>query len=137
LKLREYLDRGGFLMVDDFHGSIEWEIFMASLSRVFPDRPVIDIPPNDHIMHILYELDEKVQVPGIVMFYSGQTYEQDGVEPKWRAILDDKNRIMVAICHNMDLGDSWEHADMPEYPEKYTSLGYRIGINYIIYSMTH
>ena len=136
-KLREYLLRGGFLMVDDFHGSIEWEIFMASLSRVFPDRPVIDIPPNDHIMHILYELDEKVQVPGIVMFYSGQTYEQDGVEPKWRAILDDKNRIMVAICHNMDLGDSWEHADMPEYPEKYTSLGYRIGINYIIYSMTH
>ncbi len=136
-RLREYLLRGGFLMVDDFHGSIEWEIFMATLSRVFPDRPVVDIPQGEGILHVLYDVDERVQVPGIVMFYTGRTYEQDGVEPRWRAVMDDKNRIMVAICHNMDLGDSWEHADMPRYPEKYTSLGYRIGINYIIYSMTH
>lgn len=136
-KLREYLLRGGFLMVDDFHGSIEWEIFMASLSRVFPDRAVVDIENKDQIFHVLYDLDERVQVPGIVMFYTGRTYEQDGVDPKWRAVYDDKGRIMVAICHNMDLGDSWEHADMPRYPEQYTSLGYRIGINYIIYSMTH
>ncbi len=136
-KLREYLLRGGFLMVDDFHGSIEWEIFLASMSRVFPDRPVVDLQPKDHIFHVLYDIDQKVQVPGIVMFYTGRTYEQDGVEPRWRGVLDDKGRVMVAICHNMDLGDSWEHADMPRYPEEYTSLGYRIGINYILYAMTH
>jgi hypothetical protein len=136
-KLREYLLRGGFLMVDDFHGSIEWEIFMASLSRVFPDREVIDLDSKNPIFHVLYDIDQRVQVPGIVMFYTGRTYEQDGVEPGWRGVLDDKGRVMVAICHNMDLGDSWEHADMPRYPEQYTSLGYRIGINYIIYSMTH
>lgn len=136
-KLREYLLRGGFLMVDDFHGSIEWEIFMASLSRVFPDRSVVDLDSKDPIFHVLYDIDQRVQVPGIVMFYTGRTYEQDGVEPRWRAVFDDKGRAMVAICHNMDLGDSWEHADMPRYPEEYTSLGYRIGINYIIYSMTH
>jgi len=136
-KLREYLTRGGFLMVDDFHGSIEWEVFTASLSRVFPDRPVIDLDSKDQIFHSLYDIDQKVQVPGIVMFYTGQTFEQDGVEPRWRGIVDDKGRVMVGICHNMDLGDSWEHADMARYPEQYTSLGYRIGINYIIYSMTH
>jgi len=136
-KLREYLLRGGFLMVDDFHGSIEWEIFLNSLSRVFPDREVIDLDDKNPIFHVLYDLDQRVQVPGIVMFYTGRTYEQDGYDPHWRGVVDDKGRIMVAICHNMDLGDSWEHADMPRYPEQYTSLGYRIGINYIIYAMTH
>ncbi|MCX6593318.1 MAG: DUF4159 domain-containing protein [Acidobacteria bacterium] len=136
-KLREYLLRGGFLMVDDFHGSFEWEVFLASLSRVFPDRPVFDLDSKDHIFHVLYDIDQKVQVPGMVMFYTGRTYEQDGVDPKWAGVVDDKGRVMVGICHNMDLGDSWEHADLPRYPEKYTSLGYRIGINYIIYSMTH
>lgn len=136
-KLREYLLRGGFLMVDDFHGSIEWEIFMSSLRRVFPDRQVEDLDDKDPIFHVMYDLDKRVQVPGIVMFYTGRTYEQDGIVPNWRAVKDDKGRVMVAICHNMDLGDSWEHADMPSYPEQFTSLGYRIGINYIIYSMTH
>ena len=63
--------------------------------------------------------------------------EQDGVKEKWGGIYDDKGRIVVAICHNMDLGDAWEHADLPQYPERYTSMAYRIGLNYIIYSMTH
>jgi len=136
-KLREYLLRGGFLMVDDFHGTYEWDVFMASMSRVFPDRPVVDIENQDAIFHVLYDLDERVQVPGLAALYNGVTYEQDGIVPRWRAIYDDKGRIMVAICHNMDLGDAWEWADDPSYPEKYASLAYRIGINYIIYSMTH
>lgn len=136
-RLREYLLRGGFLMVDDFHGTIEYEIFMRSLSRVFPDRPVVDIPNKDPIMHILFDLDDKIQIPGIVMFYTGKVFEQDGIKEKWGGVYDDKGRIMVAVCHNMDLGDAWEHADMPEYPERYTSMAYRIGLNYIIYSMTH
>ena len=76
-------------------------------------------------------------IPGIVMFYTGQTYEQDGVEAKWRGVFDDNGRLMVGICHNMDIGDAWEHADMPRYPEHYASLAYRIGINYIMYAMTH
>ncbi|MBM3725545.1 MAG: DUF4159 domain-containing protein [Acidobacteria bacterium] len=136
-KLRDYLLRGGFLLVDDFHGSIEWEIFMSSMARVFPEHPVEDIDNKDHILNVLYDLKDRFQVPGIVMFYTGRTYEQDGVEPRWRAIRDDKGRIVVAICHNMDLGDAWEHADHPRYPEKYSGLAYRTAINYIIYSMTH
>ena len=136
-RLRDYLLRGGFLMVDDFHGTFEWDVFMASMNRVFPDRQVVDIPDKDAVFHVLYDLDERFQVPGIQMFRSRRTYEQDGYEPEWKGIYDDRNRLVVAICHNMDLGDAWEWADHPRYPERYASLAYRIAINYIIYSMTH
>jgi hypothetical protein len=63
--------------------------------------------------------------------------ERGGIEPHFRAILDDKGRVIVGIFFNMDLGDAWEWADLPEYPEKYASMAFRLGINYIIYSMTH
>jgi hypothetical protein len=136
-RLRDYLLRGGFLMTDDYHGSWEWEVFMESMGRVFPDRPVVEIEDKDAIFHVLYDLDERVQVPGIQMFYSGRPYEKDGVVPHWRGIYDDKNRLMVAMCFNQDNGDAWEWADHPRYPEKYASQAYRIGINFIIYAMTH
>ncbi len=136
-KLRDYLLRGGFFMCDDFHGTREWAIFMASMERVFPDRPIVDIDNDDPIFHTVFDLDERYQVPGAMVIRTGRTYERDGYEPRWRGIYDDKGRLMVAICHNMDLGDSWEHADNPLYPEKYSALGFRIGVNYVIYSMTH
>lgn len=136
-RLREYLNRGGFLMVDDFHGSREWASFEYGLRQVFPDRAIVDIANEDELFHVLYELDERFQVPGLQYVRSGRTYEQDGVTPRWRAVYDDEGRIVVAICHNMDLGDAWEWADEPRYPEPYTALAYRIGINYILYAMTH
>ncbi len=136
-KIRQYLLRGGFLMVDDFHGTQEWEVFMASMSRIFPDRPIVDLPDNDPIFHVIYDVGHRFQVPGLQYLRSGRTYEKDGYDPEWKGIYDDHHRVMVAICHNMDLGDSWEWADLPQYPEKFTSLGYRVGINYIIYAMTH
>ncbi len=136
-KMREYLLKGGFMMTDDFHGTFEWAVFYEGMQKVFPDRPVVDIENKDQIFHVLYDLDERFQVAGIQMFYTGRIPENDGVEAKWRAILDDKGRIMVAICHNMDLGDAWEWADHPRYPENFASLAYRVGVNYIIYSMTH
>lgn len=136
-KLREYLLRGGFLMTDDFHGTEEWEVFMASMSRVFPDRPVVEIESSDPSFHVLYDLDERVQVPGIQYWYTGRPWEKDGVEPHWRGIYDDKGRLMVAICFNQDNGDAWEWADHPNYPEKLASQAYRMAIDYIIYAMTH
>jgi hypothetical protein len=135
-KLREYLLRGGFLMVDDFHGTNEWAGFMESLKRVFPDRPVLDIPEGDAVFHVLYDLDQRIQIPGIAALMSGQTYERDGYEPKWRGVYDDEGRLMVAINHNMDLGDAWEHADDPRYPEPMTRLAYQFAVNYAIYAMT-
>jgi len=136
-RLREYLDRGGFLVVDDFHGSWEWSAFMASLERVFPDRPVVELPGDDPIFHVLYNLDNRFQVPGRQYIWSGSTYERDGVAPHWRGIYDDKGRVQVAILFNMDHGDAWEWADDPRYPEPFAALAYRIGINYVIYAMTH
>ena len=80
----------------------------------------------------------KVQVPGAQYVRSGLTYERvDGFPAHWRGIYDDKGRLMVAICFNVDLGDSWEHADNPEYPQKFSALGLRIGVNYVAYAMTH
>jgi hypothetical protein len=136
-RLRTYLDRGGFLMVDDFHGTYQWDIFAASLRRVFPDREVVDIEDAHQIFHVLYDLSQRFQVPGRRYIRSGRTYEQDGYEARWRGVFDDRGRLQVAICHNMDLGDAWEWADDPQYPEPFASLAYRIGVNYIIYSMTH
>ena len=136
-RLREYLLRGGFLMVDDFHGTYEWAGFMESMTRVFPDRPIIDIPENDEVLHVLYDLDQRIQIPGIAALSYGVTYERDGVTPHWRGVYDDNDRLMVAINHNMDLGDAWEHADDPRYPEPMTALAYRFAVNYLIYAMTH
>lgn len=136
-RLRDYLLHGGFLMVDDFHGSTEWEIFVLSMTRVFPDRPIVEIENKDPIFHVLYDLNDRFQVPGAQWFVSRRTFEQDGVEARWRGIYDDKGRLMVAICHNMDLGDAWEWSDDPAYPEKWASLAYRIGVNYVIYALTH
>jgi len=137
-KLREYLLRGGFLMVDDFHGSYEWQVFMNSIRKVFPDREIVDLDNKDQIFHSIYDLDDRYQVPGASPWFGrGVTYEQDGFKATWRGIYDDHNRLMVAICHNMDLGDSWEHADNPQYPEKFSALGIRIATNYIVYAMTH
>jgi Domain of unknown function (DUF4159) len=135
--LREYLLRGGFFMCDDFHGSYEWAVFMESMKRVFPDRPVVEIENKDQIFHSLFDLDDRYQVPGAQFLYTGRAYEQDGYDAHWRGIYDDKGRLMAAMCFNMDLGDSWEWADEPQYPEKYSALGIRIGVNYVIYAMTH
>jgi hypothetical protein len=135
--LREYLLRGGFLMVDDFHGTREWADFMYSMLRVFPDRPVVEIPDGDEVLHVLYDLDQRIQIPGIVALRDGVTYERDGVTPHWRGIYDDQGRLMVAINFNMDLGDAWEHADDPFYPEPMTGLATRFAVNYVIYAMTH
>lgn len=136
-QLREYLLRGGFLMVDDFHGTQEWNTFMESMRKVFPDRPVVEIPDSDAIFHTVYDLGERFQVPGAQYFRSGRTYEYDGYQARWRGIYDDKGRVMVAICHNMDLGDAWEWSDDARYYEKWASLAYRIAVNYFIYDLTH
>jgi hypothetical protein len=103
---------------------------------------VEDLADDDEIYHTLYNIDEKFQIPSEVYVNTGRTYEcrgdgDCGYVPKWRAIRNDHGRIMVAICANMHLGDAWEWADSPEYPEKFSGLAFRIVLNYITYSMTH
>jgi hypothetical protein len=136
-KLRDFLLRGGFLMLDDFWGTEEWNRFAESMDRVFPNRPVVEVDDADSIFHTVYDLDDRYQVPGQWALRAGRMYRNDGAIPHWKGILDDKGRIMVAMSFNSDIGDSWEWADEPEYPEKYSALGIRIGVNYVVYAMTH
>ena len=135
--LREYLLRGGFFMADDFWGPAEWEIFMQSMRKVFPDRQVVELEDRDPIFHTVYDLDHRYQVASEGSVQRGRSWKCDGCTDHWRGIFDDRGRLMVAITFQSDVGDSWEWADAPYYPEHYAALGIRIGVNYVIYAMTH
>jgi hypothetical protein len=140
-RLREYTLRGGFLVVDDFWGVSEWEVFRESMERTFPGRPIVEISTSDPMMHVLYDIGEVVQIPGLRHLRRGPgggiVTNLEGTPPHWRAIYDDKGRMVVAINYNMDIGDAWEEADVPEYPAESTGLAYRFAINSILYAMTH
>jgi hypothetical protein len=133
--LREYLLRGGFFLADDFHGTEEWAEFETRIKYAFPDRPIVEIDDSDPIFHSVYDLDDRYQVPGAAHLRLG--YKNDGKGAHWRGIYDDKGRIMVAIAFNSDLGDAWEFADDPYYPERFSGLAIRVGVNYVVYAMTH
>ena len=135
-RMREYFERGGFFMVDDFHNEREWASFMAGLEKVIPNPKVVEIEKDDPIFHTVYDLSGRFRVPGLNVVH-GDQIERGGTFPHWRAVVDEKGRVLVAICFNQDLGDAWEWADLPEYPEKYASMAYRIGVNYVVYAMTH
>ncbi len=139
-RLREYLLRGGFLVVDDFHGQYEWQVFQSAMQRVFPDHTIVELPAGDPLLHILYDLDQRTQIPGrrhLRRAANGEIVAQLAGPPHWRGIYDESGRLLVAINFNMDMGDAWQHADDPIYPEPMTALAYRFGINYILYAMTH
>ena len=103
-----------------------------------PDtESIVEIQNDDPIFHTVFDLHDRFQVPGALYLEAHLTYEHEGRVPHWRGIYDDKGRLMAAMCFDMDLGDSWEHADNPKYPEKFSALGIRIGVNYIVYAMTH
>jgi Domain of unknown function (DUF4159) len=134
-RLREYLLRGGFLVVDDFHNEYEWASFQAAMRDVLPNRTIVDIRDDDQLMNILFSLDKRTQIPGDRHLGYGRIYMEG--PPHWRGIYDDDGRLMVAINHNADMGDAWEHADDPHYPTTMTATAYRFGVNYVIYAMTH
>jgi hypothetical protein len=137
-KIREYLLRGGFMLCDSFFGTQEWEGFLVGMRRIFPDREIVDLPEEDAIFHTAYDVKERYQVGNFrSMLRNGNTYRADGSVPYWRGVRDDKGRVMVAITFNNDLGDSWQLADDPRYPQKFSFLGIRLGVNFVIYTMTH
>ena len=139
--LRDYLLRGGFLYLDDFWGPDEFASFNETMSRVFPDREIVEIDNKDQIFHVVYDLDDRYQILGEWALggrgRGGMGNRVAGTHAEWKGIYDDHNRLMVAMSFNSDVGDSWEWADDPGYPERYSALGIRVGVNYVIYSMTH
>lgn len=139
-RLREYLLRGGFLVVDDFHGEYDWSVFESAMQRVLPGRSIVEIPEDDALMNVFFDLDRRTQIPGerhLRRGAGGQTVARMEGPPHWRGIYDDHGRLMVVMGFNMDMGDAWEHADDPDYPLPMTAEAYRLMVNYIIYAMTH
>ncbi len=136
-RLREYCLRGGFFMADDFHGTDEWREFETRIHKAFPDHAIEDLPDGDPLFHSVYDIGEKAQIPGWSHLRAGYKNGPTGVGAHWRCIRDDKGRVMVAISYNSDIGDAWEWADDPHYPAKFADQSIRLGVNYIIYAMSH
>jgi hypothetical protein len=142
-QLREYLLRGGFIMTDDFwdqNGPQEWEVFTEAMNRVLPGQPINDIGLDDSVMHVLYDIQQKdlMFIPGSRhLGGDGKVYQPPGTKSAWKAIYDPKNRMVVSVNFDTDIGDAWEFADVPYYPEAMTTLAYHYGINYLMYAITH
>jgi len=141
--LRQYLLNGGFLMVDDFWGEAEWYNFYYEIKRVFPDREPVELPLSHPIFCAVFELKEKPQVPSIDAALRGRPYgitweREDAREPHFKALYDDKGRMMAIICHNTDLGDGWEREGEDEwyFREFSEKKAYPMGINIVFYAMT-
>jgi hypothetical protein len=134
-KLREYLLRGGFLLCDSFYGTDEWEGFVEGMRRVFPDRPIVDLPDTHPIFHAVYDLTDRPQIPTWQHLPRG--YREDGAIPRWRAILDDDERVMVMIAFNNDIADGWQRADEYEYPQEAANLAISLGVNFAVYALSH
>jgi hypothetical protein len=137
--LREYLTRGGFIHADDFWGLREKANFEYEMRRVFPEYRMEVLPPSHEVFHTFFDIQETIQIPGEYAGCSGgPTYEsRDDTEPRIYGISNDKGRLMVVVTYNSDLGDAWEYMDEKCYPEKYSGQAYRLGMNFIVYAMTH
>ena len=144
LALRAYFLKGGFLWVDDYWGSFAWDRWSQQISRVLPpDRfPIVDVPLSHPIMHTLYDVKDFPQIPSINFW--GRTYHQtsergrDSAEVHFRGISDQQGRLMAFMTHNTDIADSWEReGESQEYFDLFSPRGYAIGVNVVLYAMTH
>ena len=135
--LREYLLRGGFLFLDDFHGEVEWQRAREQVKKMLPEYEIKDLPTTHPIFHSYFDLDGVVQVPGWAALIHGVTYERDGVTPHYMGVEDRNGRLMIFLTRNCDLGDAWEWINDPRYPIKYGVVAYKVAINVVIYAMTH
>jgi hypothetical protein len=133
--LRGYMEAGGFVIVDDFWGPREWDNFLWNMSRVFPDKTVVDIGLDHPIYSTYYDIDEVVQVPAVNNIY--RRTECNGCFPQVRGMYDDDGRLMMMINFNTDLGDAWEWAEQPSYPLDLSTYAYQMGANMIVYAMSH
>jgi hypothetical protein len=136
--LRNYMERGGFWIVDDFWGSFEWSAFERQIRKVFPHREIKDIPRDHAIFHVFYDIDHLVQTPSLAYAYNGgKTWETDGFQAECKGIWDDKGRLMMVINHNTDLGDAYEWSDDARYPNKFSGYAFRMAVNFFMYALTH
>jgi len=142
--LRTYLLKGGFLWVDDFWGPWAWEAFIDEIAKALPpgEFPVKEITAEHPIYRILFPIAKIPQVPSMQFWRmsGGSTSEMDeySTNAHMAAILDKQGRIMVLMTHNTDIADSWEReGDDPEFFLNFSPNGYAVGLNAVLYSMSH
>ena len=144
--LRNYLAKGGFLYVDDFWGVAAWDQWSDEIGRVLPPGryPILDIPTDHAIMHTLYDVKAIEQVSSIQYWYrsGGSVSERErfGESPHsdFRGIFDEQGRLMVVMTHNTDISDTWEReGENREYFNRFSPDGYAIGVNIVLYGLTH
>lgn len=137
-RLREYLLRGGFIFCDDFWGEYEWQNVQEEFHKVLPEYEIKNLPLSHPIFHSYLDIEEIVQVPNIGNARAGgDTSEKGGVVPYYMGIEDKNGRMVAFFARNSDLGDAWEWINDPSYPVKYGLPAYKVGINVIIYAMSH
>ena len=138
-KIREYLLRGGFLHVDDFWGLEQRRYVEQEMAKIFPDRPIVKLPLDHDVFHTFFDIDTVMQIPNVTNACNGgRTWEQRSeIDPMIFGISDDDDRLMVLITYNSDLGDAWEWMDLKCYPQEYSGQAYRMGLNFMIYAMSH
>jgi hypothetical protein len=137
LRLREYSARGGFIFFDDFWGDYEWENLVEQLHKIWPDYKPKDLPLNHPIFHSYLDVEEVVQVPNVYNAMRGVTSEKGGTVPHYMGVEDKNGRVICFIAYNCDLGDAWEWINDSRYPVKYGLPAYKVGINVVIYAMSH
>ncbi|MEJ2639637.1 MAG: DUF4159 domain-containing protein [Desulfosarcinaceae bacterium] len=138
--LREYMLRGGFVMLDDFWGPEHWQDFLVELAKIFPDRRTRQLSVDHPIFHCFFDIDEIKQVPGRGVTWNfgwGFTLDNPDYPTTVHGIFDDDDRLMMVVTHNSDLGDGLEHTFDQFYPTRYCNEAYKLVINYIIYAMSH
>jgi hypothetical protein len=153
--LRKYLENGGFLMADDFWGEAQWNNFAREMKRVFPDKTFSDLETNHPLFSIVFPLArplEELQVPNVMIGRQAERTQQtweihENAEGQrvpcrdvhYRALYDNKGRLMVFAAYNTDLGDGWEREGEDEYFFRRFAEGisYPMAINVIFYAMTH
>jgi hypothetical protein len=144
VNLRNYLLKGGFLWVDDFWGTPAWNWWSREFSRVLSpgEFPIADIPISHPIMHSVYDVDEFLQVSNIGFWRQsgGRTSERgrDSDEVHYRGVEDSRGRLIVLMTHNTDVSDAWEReGDNEDFFDLFSPRGYAIGVNIIVYALTH
>ena len=145
LGLRLYLEKGGFLWVDDFWGEAAWSQWSRELAKAMPpaEYPIEDVPMSDPIFRTMFEVTKIPQVTSIRFWRSngGRVTSERGAEsavPHFRALRDKHGRIIAVMTHNTDVSDSFEReGDDPQFFYQFSPDGYALGINVMLYALTH
>jgi hypothetical protein len=145
-RLRQYLLKGGFLFVSDYHGTAAREQFDEEIGRVLPpvEYPVVDLTPPGHpLWHSMFTVSRLPQMASIQTWRrtGGSTIERwnvEGAPPDARGIADARGRLMVLMVHNSDIPDPWEReGEDKDYFFTFSPDAYAVGINIVLYALTH